>query len=178
MHAVADDRRLRPDSWGTSDSIRRRADAAFCTYANVSAAQKTGAWFSFTIPQWLTVQRAITGIAERRCPANTVRCLAVSRVHHRQRPRPRRRRPTPPRPRDHRTSHRRAPIIRTPRGSPLWEITAGRAQAGRVSCADSRADASPAATSPPPKGNEGPVQFLRGGPLDSRCLAGSTMSFR
>lgn len=41
-----------------------RADAAFCVHANVTRAIEQGAWFSFTIPQWPTVQRAIAGIDE------------------------------------------------------------------------------------------------------------------
>ncbi|WP_336627606.1 MULTISPECIES: IS1380 family transposase, partial [unclassified Microbacterium] len=41
-----------------------RADSAFCTHENVTTAIKHGAWYSFTIPQWPTVQRAIAGIDE------------------------------------------------------------------------------------------------------------------
>ena len=41
-----------------------RADAAFCTQENVTTALRHGAWFSFTIPQWPTVARAIAGISE------------------------------------------------------------------------------------------------------------------
>ena len=41
-----------------------RGDAAFCTYQNATAATAGGAWFSFTIPQWPTVQAAIAGIGE------------------------------------------------------------------------------------------------------------------
>lgn len=44
--------------------VLTRADAAFCTHANVTTAMRHGAWFSFTIPQWATVQRAIAGIGE------------------------------------------------------------------------------------------------------------------
>lgn len=41
-----------------------RADSAFCTRKNVAAATAGGAWYSFTIPQWPTVQAAIAGIIE------------------------------------------------------------------------------------------------------------------
>lgn len=41
-----------------------RADAAFCTHENVTAAIRGGAWFSFTIPHWKTVQAAIAGIRD------------------------------------------------------------------------------------------------------------------
>lgn len=41
-----------------------RGDSAFCTHANVTAATKGGAWFSFTIPMWATVTAAITEIDE------------------------------------------------------------------------------------------------------------------
>lgn len=44
--------------------VLTRADAAFCTHENVKTAIGHGAWFSFTIPQWPTVQRAIAGIDE------------------------------------------------------------------------------------------------------------------
>jgi hypothetical protein len=44
--------------------VLTRADSAFCTHENVHAAIAHGAWFSFTIPQWPTVQRAISGIDE------------------------------------------------------------------------------------------------------------------
>lgn len=44
--------------------VLTRADSAFCTYENVSTAMRHGAWFSFTIPQWPTVTRAIAGISE------------------------------------------------------------------------------------------------------------------
>lgn len=44
--------------------VLARADAAFCTHENVTAAIGGGAWFSFTIPQWKTVQRAVAGIGE------------------------------------------------------------------------------------------------------------------
>jgi len=39
-----------------------RGDSAFCTHANVTAANMGGAWFSFTIPMWKTVTAAITAI--------------------------------------------------------------------------------------------------------------------
>lgn len=41
-----------------------RADSAFCTHENVTAARNGGAWFSFTIPQWATVTSAIGQIGE------------------------------------------------------------------------------------------------------------------
>ena len=41
-----------------------RGDSAFCTHRNVSAALKSGAWFSFTIPHWPTVTAAIGQIPE------------------------------------------------------------------------------------------------------------------
>lgn len=44
--------------------VLTRADSAFCAHANVTRAIEHGAWFSFTIPQWPTVARAIAGIAE------------------------------------------------------------------------------------------------------------------
>lgn len=44
--------------------VLTRADSAFCTHENVTAALRAGAWFSFTIPQWPTVARAIAGIGE------------------------------------------------------------------------------------------------------------------
>ncbi|MFT4156949.1 MAG: IS1380 family transposase, partial [Microbacterium sp.] len=44
--------------------VLARADAEFCTYENVTTALRHGAWFSFTIPQWPTVQKAIGGISE------------------------------------------------------------------------------------------------------------------
>ncbi len=44
--------------------VLARADSAFCTHENVTAALRGGAWFSFTIPQWKTVQAAIAGIEE------------------------------------------------------------------------------------------------------------------
>lgn len=39
-----------------------RADSAFCAHQNVTAASRAGAWYSFTIPQWSTVQAAIAQI--------------------------------------------------------------------------------------------------------------------
>ncbi|MFT3796897.1 MAG: IS1380 family transposase [Microbacterium sp.] len=44
--------------------VLTRADSAFCTHENVTAAARGGAWYSFTIPQWRTVQAAIAGIRE------------------------------------------------------------------------------------------------------------------
>ncbi len=44
--------------------ILARADSAFCTHATVSAVTASGAWFSFTIPQWKTVHAAIAAIPE------------------------------------------------------------------------------------------------------------------
>lgn len=44
--------------------VLTRADSAFCTHAHVSAVTGAGAWFSFTIPQWRTVQAAIGSIPE------------------------------------------------------------------------------------------------------------------
>lgn len=44
--------------------VLTRADSAFCTHAHVSAVTGAGAWFSFTIPQWATVQAAIASIPE------------------------------------------------------------------------------------------------------------------
>lgn len=44
--------------------VLTRADSAFCTHENVTAAVKHGAWYSFTIPQWTTVATAIGGIPE------------------------------------------------------------------------------------------------------------------
>lgn len=44
--------------------VLTRADSAFCAHENVAAAVRAGAWFSFTIPQWKTVQAAIAGIDE------------------------------------------------------------------------------------------------------------------
>lgn len=41
-----------------------RADSAFCTHGNVSQAQRAGASFSFTIPHWPTVTRAISTITD------------------------------------------------------------------------------------------------------------------
>lgn len=41
-----------------------RADSAFCTHANVAATSTAGAWFSYTIPAWKTVTRAIDSIAD------------------------------------------------------------------------------------------------------------------
>lgn len=41
-----------------------RGDSAFCTHENVTAARNAGAWFSFTIPAWPTVTRAIGQIRE------------------------------------------------------------------------------------------------------------------
>lgn len=41
-----------------------RADSAFCTYKNVTAVQKKGAWWSVTIPQWKTVTTAISAIPD------------------------------------------------------------------------------------------------------------------
>ena len=42
-----------------------RADSAFCTYKNVTAVQKKGAWFSITIPHWKTVTAAISAIPDQ-----------------------------------------------------------------------------------------------------------------
>lgn len=44
--------------------VLTRADSAFCSHENVTTAIRHGAWFSFTIPQWATVQRAIAEIGE------------------------------------------------------------------------------------------------------------------
>lgn len=44
--------------------VLARADSAFCSYDNVTAAVRHGAWYSFTIPQWKTVTAAIAGIPE------------------------------------------------------------------------------------------------------------------
>ena len=44
--------------------VLARADSAFCSYDNVTAAVRHRAWFSFTIPQWKTVTAAIAGIDE------------------------------------------------------------------------------------------------------------------
>lgn len=41
-----------------------RGDAAFATWKNVDTAVKAGAWFSFTIPAWATVNAAISQIPE------------------------------------------------------------------------------------------------------------------
>ncbi len=41
-----------------------RGDAAFATAKNVTAAIKGGAWFSFTVPMWKTVTRAISQIPD------------------------------------------------------------------------------------------------------------------
>lgn len=41
-----------------------RADSAFATVKNVATAVKAGAWYSFTVPAWPTVTRAINAIAE------------------------------------------------------------------------------------------------------------------
>ena len=41
-----------------------RGDSAFCTFENVQQTIRSGAWFSFTIPHWPTVTRAIASIAE------------------------------------------------------------------------------------------------------------------
>lgn len=41
-----------------------RGDAAFATAKNVTAAIKGGAWFSFTVPAWATVTRAISQIPD------------------------------------------------------------------------------------------------------------------
>lgn len=41
-----------------------RGDSAFATAKNVAAACKGGAWFSFTVPAWKTVTRAISTIPE------------------------------------------------------------------------------------------------------------------
>ncbi|HWB35435.1 MAG TPA: IS1380 family transposase [Rugosimonospora sp.] len=41
-----------------------RADSAFATARNVHAAIKAGAWFSFTVPAWPTVTKAISQIPE------------------------------------------------------------------------------------------------------------------
>lgn len=41
-----------------------RGDAAFATARNVHAAIAAGAWFSFTVPAWPTVTRAIAAISE------------------------------------------------------------------------------------------------------------------
>ena len=41
-----------------------RGDSAFCTLANVAAATRAGAWFSFTIPTWKNVTKAISQIAD------------------------------------------------------------------------------------------------------------------
>jgi len=46
--------------------VLTRADSAFCTHENVTAAVRHGAWFSFTIPQWKTVTAAIASIDEGR----------------------------------------------------------------------------------------------------------------
>lgn len=44
--------------------VLARADSAFCSYENVTAAVRHGAWYSFTIPQWKTVTAAIARIPE------------------------------------------------------------------------------------------------------------------
>ncbi|MBF9335995.1 IS1380 family transposase [Microbacterium lacticum] len=44
--------------------VLTRADSAFCTHENVTTAIRQRAWFSFTIPAWPTVARAIAGISE------------------------------------------------------------------------------------------------------------------
>lgn len=44
--------------------VLTRADSAFCTHAHVTAVTDAGGWFSFTIPQWATVQAAIASIPE------------------------------------------------------------------------------------------------------------------
>jgi hypothetical protein len=41
-----------------------RGDSAFATAKNVAAATKAGAWFSFTVPAWKTVTRAISRIGD------------------------------------------------------------------------------------------------------------------
>lgn len=41
-----------------------RGDSAFCTHQNVSAAIKAGAWYSYTIPAWPTVTRAIGRVSQ------------------------------------------------------------------------------------------------------------------
>lgn len=43
--------------------VLTRADSAFCNHTNVATASKAGAWFSFTIPAWPTVTRAIGQIS-------------------------------------------------------------------------------------------------------------------
>lgn len=40
-----------------------QGDSVFCTHENVTTAQKAGARFTFTIPQWATVTRAIGQIS-------------------------------------------------------------------------------------------------------------------
>lgn len=42
-----------------------RGDSAFCTAKNVHAALEAGAWFSFTVPAWATVTRAISAVPEQ-----------------------------------------------------------------------------------------------------------------
>lgn len=44
--------------------VLTRADSAFCTHENVATALKQNVWFSFTIPQWKTVETAIADIPE------------------------------------------------------------------------------------------------------------------
>lgn len=45
---------------GASQRVWVRGDSAFATAKNVAAAVKSGAWFSFTVPAWATVTRAIS----------------------------------------------------------------------------------------------------------------------
>jgi len=49
---------------GPGQQVWVRGDSAFATAKNVAAAIKAGAWFSFTIPAWKTVTRAISQIPE------------------------------------------------------------------------------------------------------------------
>lgn len=49
---------------GPTQQVWVRGDSAFATAKNVAAAVKAGAWFSFTIPAWKTVTRAISQIPE------------------------------------------------------------------------------------------------------------------
>src|SRR5699024_84821 len=46
-----------------------RADSAFCTHGNVSQAQRAGASFSFTLPHWPTVHRALSPITDTAAPS-------------------------------------------------------------------------------------------------------------
>ena len=48
----------------TKQRVWVRADSAFATAKNVHAAIGAGAWFSFTVPAWTTVTRAISQIPE------------------------------------------------------------------------------------------------------------------